>query len=99
MLILAGAPIGQVGDASPRLREALGTAHVIAAEDTRRLKRLVAEGNLRRHPFGIHDDLLLGAEIGGLLAEAEVGASSAATAGVAQGSCAVGDGCRPIVGE
>ncbi|KYF60553.1 TlpA disulfide reductase family protein [Sorangium cellulosum] len=58
-----------------------------------------AEGNLRRHLFGIHDDLLLGAEIGGLLAEAEVGASSAATAGVAQGSCAVGDGCRPIVGE
>jgi 16S rRNA (cytidine1402-2'-O)-methyltransferase len=43
VLILAGAPIGQVGDASPRLREALGTADVIAAEDTRRLKRLVAD--------------------------------------------------------
>lgn len=43
MLILAGAPIGRAEDASPRLREALGNADVIAAEDTRRLKRLVAD--------------------------------------------------------
>ncbi|MCT9931535.1 16S rRNA (cytidine(1402)-2'-O)-methyltransferase [Planotetraspora sp. A-T 1434] len=43
MLILAGAPIGQMGDASPRLREALGTADVIAAEDTRRLRRLASD--------------------------------------------------------
>jgi 16S rRNA (cytidine1402-2'-O)-methyltransferase len=39
-LILAGVPIGQVGDASPRLAEALATADVVAAEDTRRLARL-----------------------------------------------------------
>ncbi|MDP9183011.1 MAG: SAM-dependent methyltransferase, partial [Actinomycetota bacterium] len=39
-LILAGVPIGQPGDASTRLREALATADVVAAEDTRRLKRL-----------------------------------------------------------
>ncbi len=39
-LLLAGVPIGQPGDASPRLREALATAAVIAAEDTRRLTRL-----------------------------------------------------------
>ncbi|MCU1592762.1 MAG: tetrapyrrole methylase [Frankiales bacterium] len=39
-LLLAGVPIGQPGDASPRLREALATADVIAAEDTRRLTRL-----------------------------------------------------------
>jgi 16S rRNA (cytidine1402-2'-O)-methyltransferase len=39
-LILAGVPIGQSGDASSRLREALTTADVVAAEDTRRLKRL-----------------------------------------------------------
>jgi 16S rRNA (cytidine1402-2'-O)-methyltransferase len=39
-LLLAGVPIGQPGDASPRLRAALATADVIAAEDTRRLKRL-----------------------------------------------------------
>jgi 16S rRNA (cytidine1402-2'-O)-methyltransferase len=39
-LILAGVPIGQPGDASPRLAEALATAEVVAAEDTRRLARL-----------------------------------------------------------
>ena len=39
-LLLAGVPIGQPGDASIRLREALASAAVIAAEDTRRLTRL-----------------------------------------------------------
>ncbi|GAC1440086.1 MAG: 16S rRNA (cytidine(1402)-2'-O)-methyltransferase [Mycobacteriales bacterium] len=39
-LVLAGAPIGQPMDASGRLREELATAEVIAAEDTRRLRRL-----------------------------------------------------------
>jgi len=39
-LILAATPIGDVDDASPRLRRALESADVIAAEDTRRLLRL-----------------------------------------------------------
>jgi 16S rRNA (cytidine1402-2'-O)-methyltransferase len=39
-LVLAGAPIGQPGDASARLREELAAADVVAAEDTRRLHRL-----------------------------------------------------------
>jgi 16S rRNA (cytidine1402-2'-O)-methyltransferase len=39
-VVLAGTPLGQVGDASARLRDALATAPVIAAEDTRRLRRL-----------------------------------------------------------
>ncbi|MDT7538338.1 MAG: rRNA (cytidine1402-2-O)-methyltransferase [Actinomycetota bacterium] len=39
-LVLAGAPIGQPGDASARLRGELASAEVIAAEDTRRLHRL-----------------------------------------------------------
>ena len=39
-LLLAGVPIGQPGDASARLREALAGAQVVAAEDTRRLHRL-----------------------------------------------------------
>ena len=43
MLILAATPIGQADDASSRLGEALATADVVAAEDTRRLKRLTAE--------------------------------------------------------
>jgi len=42
-LLLAGVPIGQPGDASPRLRDALATADVVAAEDTRRLHRLCAD--------------------------------------------------------
>ncbi|MRJ76441.1 16S rRNA (cytidine(1402)-2'-O)-methyltransferase [Aeromicrobium sp. SMF47] len=50
MLILAATPIGQVADASGRLAEALVSADVVAAEDTRRLKRLASD---------------LGVEIGG----------------------------------
>jgi 16S rRNA (cytidine1402-2'-O)-methyltransferase len=42
-LLLAGVPIGRPGDASPRLCEALATADVVAAEDTRRLKRLASD--------------------------------------------------------
>ena len=41
--MLAGAPLGNPADASPRLRDALGSAEVVAAEDTRRLRRLAAD--------------------------------------------------------
>lgn len=41
--MLAGTPIGQVGDAPPRLAAELASADVIAAEDTRRLRRLVTD--------------------------------------------------------
>ncbi len=47
MLVLAGAPLGDPRDASPRLAEALGTADVVAAEDTRRLRRLAADLGVR----------------------------------------------------
>ena len=40
VLVLAGTPIGDPADASPRLREALPSADIVAAEDTRRLRRL-----------------------------------------------------------
>ena len=50
MLVLAATPIGRVADAPPRLAEELATADVVAAEDTRRLRRLAAD---------------LGVEIGG----------------------------------
>ncbi|MBB1255336.1 16S rRNA (cytidine(1402)-2'-O)-methyltransferase [Streptomyces alkaliterrae] len=39
-LVLAGTPIGDVEDAPPRLARELAEADVIAAEDTRRLRRL-----------------------------------------------------------
>jgi 16S rRNA (cytidine1402-2'-O)-methyltransferase len=41
LLVLAGTPIGDPGDASPRLAEELRAADVVAAEDTRRVRRLV----------------------------------------------------------
>lgn len=40
-LILAATPIGNLGDASPRLCEALRSADVIAAEDTRKALNLI----------------------------------------------------------
>jgi len=43
VLILAGTPIGQVADASGRLGAALATADVVAAEDTRRFRRLASD--------------------------------------------------------
>ncbi len=43
VLVLAGTPIGRVSDAPPRLAEELATADVVAAEDTRRLRRLTTD--------------------------------------------------------
>lgn len=43
MLILAATPIGTVADASGRLAAALVDADVVAAEDTRRLRRLASD--------------------------------------------------------
>ncbi|MFD5709597.1 16S rRNA (cytidine(1402)-2'-O)-methyltransferase [Streptomyces pharetrae] len=39
-LVLAGTPIGDISDAPPRLAEELAGADLVAAEDTRRLRRL-----------------------------------------------------------
>jgi 16S rRNA (cytidine1402-2'-O)-methyltransferase len=43
VLVLAATPIGRVADAPPRLADELATADVVAAEDTRRLKRLTSD--------------------------------------------------------
>ncbi|MFT4265306.1 MAG: 16S rRNA (cytidine(1402)-2'-O)-methyltransferase [Nocardioides sp.] len=42
-LVLAATPIGRIEDAPPRLATELAAADVIAAEDTRRLRRLATE--------------------------------------------------------
>ncbi|WP_425566242.1 16S rRNA (cytidine(1402)-2'-O)-methyltransferase [Sporichthya brevicatena] len=42
VLVLAGTPIGDYADAAPRLATELAGADVVAAEDTRRLRRLAA---------------------------------------------------------
>lgn len=43
ILMIAATPLGNVGDASARLRDALASVDVIAAEDTRRLHRLARD--------------------------------------------------------
>ncbi len=47
-LVLAGTPLGNPGDASPRLAALLAAADLVAAEDTRRLRRLLADLGVRR---------------------------------------------------
>ena len=57
MLWLAATPIGNLGDASPRLREALAGADVIAAEDTRRTAQLLRLLGIEQRPelIALHD--------------------------------------------
>ncbi|KHK98522.1 16S rRNA methyltransferase [Microbacterium mangrovi] len=57
MIILAATPIGNLGDASVRLREALENATVVAAEDTRTTQRLLAALGIRNRPrlLALHD--------------------------------------------
>lgn len=49
MIILAATPIGNLGDHSPRLISALGTAHMIVAEDTRKAKTLLGALGITPH--------------------------------------------------
>jgi len=73
-LVLAGAPLGNPADASPRLRDALATADVIAAEDTRRLFRLASDLGLRVPGRVVrHDDATEQAGTPGLLGELRAG--------------------------
>ena len=76
-LVVAGTPIGRLEDASPRLADELRAADVIAAEDTRRLRRLTAglgvsvtarvvsyfEGNEAQRARELLDDLLAGRRV------------------------------------
>lgn len=50
-LVLCGAPIGNPGDASPRLAETLVEVDLVAAEDTRRLVRLARHLGVRTAPM------------------------------------------------
>ncbi|UCH78194.1 MAG: 16S rRNA (cytidine(1402)-2'-O)-methyltransferase [Candidatus Coatesbacteria bacterium] len=47
-LLLLASPIGNLADASPRLREALAAADVVACEDTRRTAKLLASLGLKK---------------------------------------------------
>ena len=57
MLILAATPIGNLGDASPRLVEHLTGSHFIAAEDTRTLFKLAQALGIKINAktFSLHD--------------------------------------------
>lgn len=57
MIVLAATPIGNLGDASPRLVEALRTAPVVAAEDTRTTMRLLSALGIEERPrlIALHD--------------------------------------------
>ncbi|WP_445997315.1 16S rRNA (cytidine(1402)-2'-O)-methyltransferase [Okibacterium fritillariae] len=57
MIILAATPIGNLGDASRRLVEALENATVVAAEDTRTTVRLLAGLRIENRPrlIALHD--------------------------------------------
>lgn len=57
MIILAATPIGNLGDASRRLVEALEEATVVAAEDTRTTQRLLAALGVANRPrlIALHD--------------------------------------------
>ena len=46
-LVLVGTPIGNLGDLSPRARQALAGATLICCEDTRRTGRLLAHAGIR----------------------------------------------------
>ena len=53
-LILVATPIGNLADFSPRAREALSTADLIAAEDTRVTSKLLAHYGIRRPLISYH---------------------------------------------
>lgn len=57
MIILAATPIGNLGDASRRLVDALTNATVVAAEDTRTTQRLLAALGIENRPrlIALHD--------------------------------------------
>ncbi|WP_185994618.1 16S rRNA (cytidine(1402)-2'-O)-methyltransferase [Nocardioides campestrisoli] len=77
VLVLAATPIGQLGDAPPRLAQELAAADVVAAEDTRRFRRLTSdlglevngrvvsyfEGNEQARTPALLDSLLAGERV------------------------------------
>ena len=74
VVVVAATPIGDPHDASPRLRTLLGTADVVAAEDTRRLKRLCSTLNVELHGRLVaHHEHTEASLVGELLGEVRAG--------------------------
>ncbi|MFP5322069.1 MAG: 16S rRNA (cytidine(1402)-2'-O)-methyltransferase [Acidimicrobiia bacterium] len=55
-LVVVGTPIGNLADLSPRGRDALAAADVIACEDTRRTGRLLAAAGIGRRDLVVAND-------------------------------------------
>ncbi len=105
VLVLAATPIGRVEDAPPRLATELATADVVAAEDTRRLRRLTNdlgvevagrvvsyfEGNERARTPDLLDALLAGQRV---LLVTDAGMPSVSDPGYRLTAAAVGAGVR-----
>ncbi|HET6561587.1 MAG TPA: 16S rRNA (cytidine(1402)-2'-O)-methyltransferase [Marmoricola sp.] len=105
LLVLAATPIGQVADASPRLAAELARADVVAAEDTRRLRRLVTDlgveltgrvvsyfdGNETGRTAGLLESLLAGERV---LVVTDAGMPSVSDPGYRLVSAAVEAGVR-----
>lgn len=82
-VVLAATPLGNLGDASDRLRDALAHAHVIAAEDTRRTRALAAAlgveitgrvvSNFDHNEESRRDELLEAARTGTVLVVTDAG--------------------------
>jgi 16S rRNA (cytidine1402-2'-O)-methyltransferase len=76
VIILAATPIGNLGDASPRLVEALNTATVIAAEDTRvtvhLMRALGVENRPKLIPLHEHNESEKAAELVELARETDL---------------------------
>ncbi len=52
---LVATPIGNLGDLSPRAREVLANADIIAAEDTRHTAGLLRQIGVQKPLFSLHD--------------------------------------------
>jgi 16S rRNA (cytidine1402-2'-O)-methyltransferase len=77
-LLLVGTPIGNLGDLTPRAAEALCTADLVVAEDTRMARRLLAHLGAKR-PTVSYNDHSPDTRMGELLARLAGGATLAFT--------------------
>jgi len=73
-LVVVGTPIGNLADLSPRAREALAGADLVACEDTRRTGRLLAAAGIERRPLVVVNDHTERRAAGDLVARARAGA-------------------------